>query len=199
MGNTSIAHCNAQCKTPCKTQVLWVDGAPHFQPGEPGCGISGGEPPNSKGMINHHLLCSARDGDLQKCREALAKGAYLETRRPFVCHTSNVQSQSVLEDLKKRSPRGTGLTPLMCAAQGGHHAVILELLGAKADVNSMEEDGMRPLHFAAQNGDLRLCQLLMEAGAKRHATDDEGRTPFHYVPASCIYSKADKAAWEALQ
>lgn len=68
------------------------------------------------------------------------------------------------EWVKRRDDGGTGLTPLMCAARGGHEPVAQALLSAGADPAARSENGnVTALHFAARNSNaalVRSCIVL---------------------------------------
>merc|ERR1712147_569364 len=100
-------------------------------------------------MINHLLLRATKEGNEEDLEAALAKGAFLETRRPFLMTPESSAEQDTILVL-----RGVGLTPLMYASQAGYTHIVLRLIKAGAEVNAEEEDGLRPLHFAASAGEL---------------------------------------------
>ena len=92
-----------------------------------------------------------------------------------------------------------GDTLLIKACADSSMLITSWLVERGADVNLPNWRNETPLMTACLNRRADVAAFLIEHGADLMAKDDEGRTPFHYVPASCIYSKADKAAWEALQ
>ena len=57
-----------------------------------------------------------------------------------------------------------GRTPLMAAAQGGHSAVMKELIAAGANVNAADKQGWTPLMAAAGGGYAHAARLLLLAG-----------------------------------
>jgi len=153
---------------------------------------------DSKGMLNHRLLVAARDNDVEAIKQALAEGAYLETRRPFVMRPKPVDEPDAKPAASsKKNKNREGLTPLMYAVQNASVVSTKLLLEAKASVNSCDEDGFRPLHFAAGTGDAEVCQLLVLFGADRDATDEFGRKAIEHVPADCMTNKAERTRWEA--
>lgn len=145
-------------------------------------------------MHNQHLLKAARAGDTWGLRQALAKGAFVETRKPLVCR------EGVGHDPDggvRRGPTGPeGLTPLMHVIQSGSSSGVEVLLEAKASVHAVDEDGWRPLHFAAAAGDFEICRLLVEHDAEVGVIDEEGRLPLHCVPKEFMNSAADRRIWE---
>jgi ankyrin repeat protein len=60
-------------------------------------------------------------------------------------------------------------TPVADAARMGDQALVRQLLGTGADVNTAQGDGMTALHWAAANGDVGLAEMLVRAGANLKA------------------------------
>lgn len=151
----------------------------------------------SQEMVNHKLLIAARDGDLEGVASALAHGAWLGTRRPFVINQPG--SGSPIEDEVQAPPETVGLTPLMHAANGGY-AEVCELLLSRwsSEVESEDEDGLRALHFAARSGSLQTCAVLLRYGADPGAQDVDGRAPLDHVPPGEMSTPAERRTWQAL-
>ena len=61
--------------------------------------------------------------------------------------------------------RDNGTTALMCAAHGGHEAVVEQLLTHGADVAAAMDDGFTALICAARGGHEAMAQLLLQHGA----------------------------------
>jgi len=144
-------------------------------------------------LINQDLLRAAMEGKADEVREAVRRGAFVDTRRPFY--------MAVETGFGGMEPEGAmpGLTPLMHAALGGHEKTCRELISMRADVNAAEEDdGMRPLHFVVQAGYHDLCRELLVARADPTATDDAGLTALGHVMRDDSLTKADKLAWQEL-
>lgn len=154
----------------------------------------------SQEMVNHKLIIAARDGDSEGVALALARGAWLGTRRPFVIN----QPGSSMQDEDKAPLETVGLTPLMHAANGGYAEVCELLLGGvrsdrwSAEVESEDEDGLRALHFAARSGSLQTCAVLLRYGADPGAQDADGRAPLDHVPAGEMSTSAERRTWHAL-
>ena len=58
------------------------------------------------------------------------------------------------------------VTPLFCAAEGGHSAIAALLLDAQAEPNQAMRDGRTALHAACALGQNEVATLLLAKGAK---------------------------------
>ena len=96
-------------------------------------------------------------------------------------------------------PNGSGMTPLMLAANGwgftvltGQIEVLRFLLEAGVNVKEQNELGWTALHFAAATLCEGAVKLLLSKGADSNIADKEGRRPYFYatVPAAQIKKKA---------
>jgi ankyrin repeat protein len=58
-----------------------------------------------------------------------------------------------------------GMTPLACAAENGHKAVVRLLLEKGAEIEEQDHDGMTPLACAASSGHEAVVQMLLKYGA----------------------------------
>ena len=72
--------------------------------------------------------------------------------------------------------RDNGTTALMCAAHGGHEAVVEQLLTHGADVAAAMDDGFTALMCAARGGHEAMAQLLLQHGADVAAATNNGFT-----------------------
>ena len=82
-------------------------------------------------------------------------------------------------DIESRSPSNG--TPLTCAAEGNHEAIVDFLLMRGANVNTEDEFGWKPLHRALVNrGGERVAQMLLTHGAQLDARDNYRKTPLHH-------------------
>lgn len=71
----------------------------------------------------------------------------------------------------------TGRGLLYAAAEAGHKAVVVFLLGVGANPNAKTNYGGTPLHAAAQEGHDAIVELLLNVGADPIAKDDNGHMP----------------------
>jgi ankyrin repeat protein len=69
-----------------------------------------------------------------------------------------------------------GRTPLLCAASGGHKAMVEQLLKSGADVNVKDHRGGTMLMWAAEQGHEAVVRLLFHHGADVNAQDKGKRT-----------------------
>ena len=74
-----------------------------------------------------------------------------------------------------------GRTPLSYAAQGGHEAIVQQLLARGADIEAKDRFGQTPLSFAAQGGHEAVVQQLLAQGADIEAKARAGRTPLSFA------------------
>lgn len=113
------------------------------------------EPPE-KANYNEMLLEAASDGDVEKVKSCLAKGADIETK--------NSRWKA---------------TPLYLAVNFDHEEVVEILLEKNANVDSKDCDGETPLYRAAAVGNETIVKMLLEHHADINAKDNDGRTPLY--------------------
>jgi cytohesin len=104
---------------------------------------------------------AARNGDLAKVKTLLATHPDLVNRKDT-----------------------NGMTPLHCAALGGHKDIAELLLAKQADVNAKDNAGISPLSFAAGSGYKDVVQLLLAKQADVNARSNDGWTPLHAAAMS---------------
>lgn len=161
-------------------------------------------------LMNCKLLRACAEGSLDSTREALEKGAELETRTSkYVMlpvkswgEEAEQQPNGVLpissDSQESLAAVRFGLTPLMVASKEGHSSIVQLLLRVRAAPNTQDEDGMRPLHFAAEAGCVDCCKVLLAAGAAALAEDDSGRDAYACLPHECVMLQRERGSWAAL-
>jgi tankyrase len=109
---------------------------------------------------NADLIDASKDGDLEKARRSLEKGA-------------NVNVKNIL-----------GVTPLIFASSRGHEDIVSLLLEKGADVNAKTYWGCgqnAPLHNACSEGHRDVMLLLLRNGADANIQNEVGFTPLHFA------------------
>lgn len=97
---------------------------------------------------------ASREGDVATVREILSKNRF------FV-------------NLK----HANGWTPLLCAAFGGHSAVVQLLLeDPEINLNIQTREGETPVIVAASRGHIDVVRILVESGADLSIADKHGTT-----------------------
>ena len=118
--------------------------------------------------------------------EGKRKASHGATALHFAC--AHGQHATVAALLKHGASRGIVsselLTPLRFAAEGGHVACCILLVGwpgdfklSPSEVDAADKKGWTPLHAAACVGSHQLCALLVAAAASLEAQEEHGRTP----------------------
>jgi ankyrin repeat protein len=137
-------------------------------------------------QIDWDLLDASKNGDLEKAKRAIEKGADVnaDNGQTPLCLASWKGHESIVsllleEGADVNAKSSYGWTPLLVACQNGHDSIVSLLLEKGADVNVKDEDGWTPLHEACQNGHEAIVSLLLEKGADVNAKDNGGETPLH--------------------
>ena len=68
-------------------------------------------------------------------------------------------------------------SPLIVAAQEGHHEVVAALIAAGASVDEASDTGRTPLYVAAENGHHEIATALLAARANVDLATNDGMTP----------------------
>ncbi|KAG2413225.1 hypothetical protein HFD88_002414 [Aspergillus terreus] len=125
-----------------------------------------------------------RDGADQTVRVEMEQGKTAlhfaaETGQTVVARVLLAHQRSLL-DIRD----GIGRTPLMCAAKGGHEAVVRTLRSTKygpADVALRDCKKRSALWYAAHGGNVTIVQMLLDTGKlDPNSADSDGLTPFAY-------------------
>ncbi|WP_353281274.1 ankyrin repeat domain-containing protein [Wolbachia endosymbiont (group A) of Andrena trimmerana] len=103
--------------------------------------------------LDKELLNAAKSGDLDKVKECIKRGAYINTK------SSN------------------GRTSLHWAAFEGCLPGVEYLIKEVADINAKDNTSRTPLHYAARNGHLDVVKYLIEEGADFEVKDKDNKTP----------------------
>jgi ankyrin repeat protein len=111
--------------------------------------------------FNKMLMEGAREGDVDKVREALKNGADIASRD------------------------GDKSTPLHWSVFNGHLEEVKELLIWGANPNTTDMFGRTPLHVAAFSGDVKVTQALLERNAEVNIMDNSNSTPLNHALLSC--------------
>ncbi|KIM57427.1 hypothetical protein SCLCIDRAFT_1136163 [Scleroderma citrinum Foug A] len=61
----------------------------------------------------------------------------------------------------------------------GNEDIVLELVGAGADVNKRNDIGLAPLHYAASKSRIDIGRFLIQRGADINARDKANQLPLH--------------------
>ncbi|RYP53370.1 hypothetical protein DL768_001615 [Monosporascus sp. mg162] len=111
----------------------------------------------SNGAKEIHLL-SEKQADVRG-RQDHASKRWLDARKRWdeLWHIECDEDGYELE-------RMDGETPLRWAAEGGHEAVVRQLLETGADVHARDKDGRTALSYAAERGHEAVVQLLLKSG-----------------------------------
>ncbi len=103
--------------------------------------------------LDKELLNAAKSGDLDKVKECIKRGAYINTK------SSN------------------GRTSLHWAAFEGCLPGVEYLIKEVDDINAKDNTSRTPLHYAARNGHLDVVKYLIEEGADFEVKDKDDKTP----------------------
>ena len=111
-------------------------------------------------ILDKQLLEASLAGNLVEVRDLLDQGV----------------DANVVDDFKE--------TPLHCASEKGHAAVVDLLIKAGADVHAVTDSGKTALHVASYSRHAAVVDLLIKAGAGVNEKDGYEKTPLHYASLS---------------
>jgi ankyrin repeat protein len=135
----------------------------------------------SKGL-DQELLKAVRDGNLERVRSAIRRGANVNTSTEFgETPLHLVTNLKIAEALigaganPNARDREFAMTPLFYADAGASRL----LISKGAAVNVRARKGMTPLAWAVYWDQKEKVAVLIEHGANPNATDDDGKSPLH--------------------
>ena len=156
------------------------------------------------------FLLAAKNGDVSRVKDALAKGAYVHTRettRPNVGRTAlhyaaggygiggnhrEVAKLLIANGADVNAKAEGGYTPLHVASGLNQKEMVEFLLISKADPNALDTRGT-PLHAAVLQGHKEVVALLLKNGAQVDALDAQGVSPLrHLALAATWYPSHDE-------
>lgn len=164
-------------------------------------------------VLNHQLLCAARDGYAAVLQWALSSGASPETRRPFCgrwvgaprSDPTYALHEPALLAFREQAPskatsakREEGLTPLMYTCRGGYIDCVNKLLRVGAQVDARDEDGLSPLHLVSAAAALDCAESLLHR-ANALQEDHYGRTYLDFLPDEVTLHPSSLRRWRELR
>jgi ankyrin repeat protein/ribosomal protein L40E len=147
----------------------------------------------SSANLEEELLKAAREGDVEKVKDLLARGADPNAIRLGTTPLHIAAGHGRFDIVKILVENGAnvnvkdlmGFTPLHSAILGNHLAIVKFLIENGADVNAKVENCLTKwnwctsLHLAAFAGDPNIIRFLIDRGADLNAKDGAGLTPLH--------------------
>ena len=136
-------------------------------------------------QLNSSVLRALHEWDQGTWDVILDKHYFIRQRMPLLHIASRFGLSKVVSYILERDTRNTeiderddhGDSPLHCAAEAGHEAIVKHLLEAGAAVDPRDYDGRTPVFEATCNGHKNIVELLLEMGAKVNHVDIYGQTP----------------------
>ncbi|MCP4646548.1 MAG: ankyrin repeat domain-containing protein [bacterium] len=136
-------------------------------------------------QVKQQLLDSAKNGDIRKLKDALQKGASIDSQDEFgetpflmISRTGNIKPMKFLLD-KGANPNAqdhAGWSALICVSREGNLEAAQLLLDSGADPKLFNETRETALFWAATRGNNELSKLLLEKGANVDAATAHGVT-----------------------
>lgn len=121
---------------------------------------------------NKQLLNGVREGDLDKVKNALERGATADAkailfRWPALVLAAGEGHQKIVDVLLEHgadmnAKNNGGVTALMSAAGGGHLEIVKTLIKHGADMNARAEHDWTALMYAASSGHKEVVRFLLD-------------------------------------
>lgn len=140
-------------------------------------------------LPTHQLRMAAREGNLSRVQELLARGVRINTpdKLSFVSafplsSAASAGQLSMVRFIVENGGRvnqstNEGVTPLMAASAQNHSDIVIYLLEKGAEINKDAENGATALSFAARAGNLDVVKVLIAKGATLDFHDLRGFSP----------------------
>jgi cytohesin len=104
---------------------------------------------------NNDLFSEIDNGDVQKIKQLLAKGANVHGKDKY------------------------GRNLLHSAVQSGKKEIVELVIDKGANIDAKDKDGQSPLHIAIHDGNMEIVELLISKGANINVKDNDGITPLY--------------------
>ena len=143
-------------------------------------------------QANEDLLSAARYGQLPALKDALSKGAQINTLQKSTGSSAlhlaarenrtEVVNHLIAEGCDTDRRDTTGGTALFAAATNGFLQVAQELVNGGCEVNAIDNTGFSALHYAAYRGRASIVDYLRDLeGTKWYQSSNSGLTPYMLV------------------
>jgi hypothetical protein len=135
--------------------------------------------------INEAILEAARNGDFEKIKELVNRGANINATTDtginvfMALNSRNVQVYEYLYE-KGANINATdlfGRTALMFSSQNGDIEEVKFLIKKRVNVNQKDRDNRTAIFYAAISGEMKIVKLLVENGAVTKIVDLMNETP----------------------
>ena len=138
--------------------------------------------------LNNDLLNAAQNGDVEKIKQLIARGADNNNNNGFTALHVAVRFGHV-KAVEALIAAGTyvnvtddnGRTALHVAALFGHAEIVKALIDAKAEVNAKDNDGHMALYWSTIMEHATIAVFLLNNGADRDIAGVSGKKEEDYV------------------
>lgn len=145
--------------------------------------------------IHDQLIIAAREGNLEKARSLIEKGADVNAKEKVtgegytaIFHAASYGHTAIVKLLIEKganvNERPGRNAPIIIAAWGGHTDTIRVLLEAGADPNAKSDTGWTALAEASRKGYLEIARLLIDKGADVNVRLSDGNTPLSWAKST---------------